>query len=191
MNKKTFAIFEIIGIFVIYLCAVFLHFVFDLTNGSVLSILFGAVNESVWEHVKIFAVGYVLWAIFEILLLKPPFKKFVVAKTFSLYFLSLSIIVFFYTYTFFTKQAYLIADIIASVVFVILSQYISYRLTVSENNIKDYFCVACMLLMTYFLMFFSFTMFPPKNDLFRDPVTNMYGIMHKQVDTGAFYLDKT
>ncbi len=191
MSKKTFAILEIIGVVVIYLTAVFLHFVFDLTNGSVLSILFGAVNESVWEHVKIFAAGYTFWAIFEILWLKPPFKKFVVAKTFSLYFLSLSIIVFFYTYTFFTKQAYLIADIIASVVFVILSQYISYRLTVSENNIKDYFSVACMLLMTYFLMFFSFTMFPPKIDLFKDPVTGMYGIIQEHIDTGAFYLDKT
>lgn len=189
MNIRTFRILEIIGFPIIYLVAVMLHFVFDLTNGSALSIIFGAVNESVWEHVKIFAAGYVTWAIFELLWVKPPVKKFVVAKTISLYSLSVSIIVFFYTYTFFTKSAYLIADIVASVIFVMLSQYLSYTLTTKDNNIKEYFSVASMMLMIYFLMFFSFTLFPPKINLFKDPLTGMYGIIEKYIDTGAFYLD--
>ena len=191
MNTRIFRIFEITGFPVIYLIAVFLHFVFDITNGSALSILFGAVNESVWEHVKIFAAGYVVWAVFELLCIKPPVKKFVVAKTFSLYALSLSIISFFYIYTYFTKKPLLGLDIAASVIFVALSQLSSYLLTTRDNKIKDYFPVACMMLMLYFLMFFSFTMFPPKADLFKDPLTGTYGIIEKHIDTGAFYLDKT
>ena len=190
MNERKFRILEIVGVAIIYLIATFLHFVYDLSGGSTLSILFGSVNESVWEHVKIFAVGYVVWSLTEILWIKPPFKKFVTAKTVSLYFLSISIIVFFYTYNLFTEEPILIVDLLSSFVFVALSQYISYRLTVSDNKIADYFCVAVALLMTYFVMFFSFTVYPPKVDLFKDPVTGMYGIIEKHIDTGAVFLSK-
>lgn len=191
MSERKFRRFEIIGAPVIYLIAVFLHFVYDLTNGSTLSIIFGAVNESVWEHVKIFAAGFVVWSILELLWLKPPFKKFVTAKTLSLYFLSLAIIIFFYAYNLFTDEAVLVVDILSSAVFVILSQYISYRLITSDNHIEDYFVVAVMLLMLFFVMFFSFTVFPPKADLFRDPVTDMYGIIENHIDVGAVFLDKS
>lgn len=190
MNERKFRILEIVGIAIIYLIATFLHFVYDLSGGSTLSILFGSVNESVWEHIKIFAVGYVVWALIEILWIKPPFKKFVTAKTVSLYFLSISIIVFFYTYNLFTEEPILIVDLLSSFVFVALSQYISYRLTVSDNKIADYFAVAVALLMTYFVMFFSFTVYPPKIDLFKDPVTGMYGIIEKHIDAGAVFLSK-
>lgn len=191
MNNRKFKILEIIGIPVIFLLATLLHFVYDFTDGSTLSILFGAVNESVWEHVKIFAVGYVFWSLVELLWVKPPFKKFVTAKTIALYFLSLAIIVFFYTYNLFSKEPILWLDISSSFVFVVLSQYISYRLITNENDIKDYFTVALMMLMLFFLMFFSFTAFPPKIDLFRDPITGMYGIIEDYIDKGAVFLHKS
>ncbi|MBQ8538490.1 MAG: hypothetical protein IJ433_02440 [Ruminococcus sp.] len=190
MNERKFKILEAVGVIVIYLIATLLHFVYNLSGGSTLSILFGAVNESVWEHVKIFAVGYVVWSLIELLWVKPPFKKFVTAKTVSLYFLSLSIIVFFYTYNLFTEEPILIVDLISSFIFVALSQFISFKLTASDNEIADYFPVAILLLMTYFVMFFSFTVFPPKVDLFKDPVTGMYGIIEDYIDTGAVFLSK-
>ena len=191
MNNKLLKTLSITGVPVIYAIATLLHFFYDLTNGSVLAILFSAVNESVWEHIKIFSVGFILWSVIELLWAKPPFRKFVTAKTLSLYFLSLSIIVFFYSYTTITGEPILLIDLISSAVFVALSQYISYRLTVSDNNISDYFLVTVMLLMLYFVMFFSFTLFPPKIDLFKDPVTGMYGIIDENVDLGAVFLDKT
>ena len=190
MNERKFKILEAVGVIVIYLIATLLHFVYNLSGGSTLSILFGAVNESVWEHVKIFAVGYVVWSLIELLWVKPPFKKFVTAKTVSLYFLSLSIIVFFYTYNLFTEEPILIVDLISSFIFVALSQFISFKLTASDNEIADYFPVEILLLMTYFVMFFSFTVFPPKVDLFKDPVTGMYGIIEDYIDTGAVFLSK-
>ena len=191
MSDKKFRIAEIVGIPIIYLIAVFLHFVYDFTNGSVLSILFGAVNESVWEHIKIFAAGYVIWSMIELLWLKPSFKKFVVSKTISLYFLCSAIIVFFYTYNLFTPKPVLWLDISSSFVFVILSQYFSYKLYNCDKNIGGYFPVAVTALMMFFIMFFSFTVFPPKADLFKDPLTGGYGLVQKYIDKGAFYLDKT
>ena len=191
MKNKLFKTLSIIGVPVIYAIASALHFFYDLTNGSVLAILFSAVNESVWEHVKIFAVGFVIWSVIELLWAKPPFKKFIVAKTLSLYFLSLAIIVFFYSYTTIIGEPILAVDLISSAIFVALSQYISYRLTLSDNNIEEYFIVCIMLIMLYFVMFFSFTLFPPEIDLFKDPVTGMYGIIDENIDFGAVFLDKT
>lgn len=190
MNKKLFKILEIVGIGVIYLIATILHFVYDWTNGSVLSILFGAVNESVWEHVKIFIAGYVVWAMVELLWVKPPFKRFIVAKVTSLCFLSAGIIIFFYAYTYFTGEAILFVDLASSVAFVALSQYLSYRLTTGSSDIESYFPISIMMLMLFFVMFFSFTIFPPKLGLFRDPITGMYSIVEDYIDVGAFYLDK-
>ncbi|MBQ8057702.1 MAG: hypothetical protein IJ275_05140 [Ruminococcus sp.] len=191
MNEKKFKILEIAGIPIIYLTATLLHFVYELSGGSTLSILFASVNESVWEHIKIFAVGFVLWSVIELFWVKPPFKKFVVAKTVSLYFLSMSIIAFFYTYNLFTKEPILWLDLLSAGVFVVLSQYISFRLTTNNSQIADYFPVAVLLLMTFFVMFFSFTIFPPRIDLFRDPVTGMYGIIDDYIDQGAVFLSKT
>lgn len=190
MDTKKFRVLEIVGAPVIFLIACALHFVYDLSSGSALSILFGAVNESVWEHIKIFAVGFTLWSLIELLWLKPAFKKFVTAKAFSLYFLSLSIIIFFYGYNIFTESPILWLDITSSFVSVALSQYISYRLVISDNKISEYFPVALMLLMLFYLMFFSFTLFPPKVDLFKDPITGMYGVIENYIDKGAVFLSK-
>lgn len=190
MNEKKYKILEIVGIPVIYLVATLLHFVYDLSGGSTLSILFGAVNESVWEHIKIFAVGFVLWSVIILLWVRPPFYKYAVSKTLSLYFMMLTIIVFFYTYNLFTKGPILWLDLVSAFVFVALSQFLSYKLTTEDNNLSDYFAVAVMLLMMFFVMFFSFTVFPPKADLFKDPQSGAYGIVDTRVDNGAIMLDK-
>ncbi|MBQ3418419.1 MAG: hypothetical protein IJH32_11400 [Ruminococcus sp.] len=178
MNQKYFFWSELIGAAVIYGIATLLHFVYPLSGGA-LSILFGSVNESVWEHVKIFAAGYTAWAILELLWNKAPFKKFLVAKVFALYLLSLMMIVFYYLYTLILGKNAVWIDILSSLLFVCLAQVFSYRLTVTEKDTKRYFHEAAMLLMLYFLMFFSFTIFPPKMPLFRDPVSGGYGILPK------------
>lgn len=176
MKGKLFLWSELIGAPVIYCIATLLHFVYALSGGTALSILFGSVNESVWEHVKIFAAGYVLWAALELLWNKLPFRKFLVAKVFSLYLLSVMMIGFHYLYTLIAGRNIFWIDIISSLVFVCGAQALSFRLTVTSKDTARFFHEAAMLLMLYFLMFFSFTIFPPKTDLFRDPVSGGYGI---------------
>ena len=178
MNQKCFFWSELIGAAVIYGIATLLHFVYPLSGGA-LSILFGSVNESVWEHVKIFAAGYTAWAVLELLWIKAPFKKYFVAKVFSLYLMSLMMIVFYYVYPQIFGESIVWVDILSSLVFVCLAQVFSYRLTLTEKDTKGYFHEAAMLLMLYFLMFVSFTIFPPKMPLFRDPVSGGYGILPK------------
>ena len=74
---------------------------------------------------------------------------------------------------------FLWADIAASLIAVLTAQALTYRLETAENRLKDYFYPALMLLTLYYLMFFSFTIFPPKTELFRDPVSGGFGIVEK------------
>ena len=177
MDKKSIAVSEAAGAVVIYCAAVFLHFVYPLSNGSALSILFGAVNESIWEHMKIFSAAYIGWSLLQLIWLKVHFRQYVAAKCIGLYVLMGLVIGSYYAYVAFTDRNIVWIDILSSLLAVIVVQMMTYRLETGENKLKDYFAPALMLLMLYYLMFFSFTIFPPKTELFRDPVSGGFGIM--------------
>ena len=176
MNKSKFKKCEIVGIFLIYAGAALLHFLYDLTNGNIFAVLFGSVNESVWENIKNFILPYVLWSVIELFGIKPPFKQFVVAKVAGLYFLIAANIASFYIYTFFTGGPILIVDLILAAVWLTLSQYCSYRLTTTEKNLRDRFTIAVFLLFLMVVMYFTFTAFPPHSSLFLDYETGTYGV---------------
>ncbi|MBQ3264537.1 MAG: hypothetical protein IJH07_02040 [Ruminococcus sp.] len=177
MNKKTIAASEAAGAVVIYCAAVFLHFVYPLSSGAALSILFGAVNESVWEHTKIFSAAYIGWSLLQLCWLKVRFRQYVASKCIGLYTLMGLIIGVFYAYTALTGHNIVWVDVLSSLLSVMLVQWMTYRLETGANRLGDYFAPALMLLMLYYLMFFSFTVFPPKADLFRDPVSGGYGVI--------------
>ena len=167
---------ELSGAVAVYSAAVFLHFAYALSGGSALWMVFGAVNESVWEHVKIYSAAYTAWALLQLCWLRVPFRSYVVAKCVGLYLLMGLMIGFFYAYTAFTGSPILFVDILSSAVFTIISQTVSCLLTLKCRKLSEYYHPALMLLLLYYLMFFSFTVFPPKLGLFRDPLGGGYGI---------------
>ncbi len=176
MEYKKFKRLEIIGIFVCYILAILLHFLYKWINGNVWGIIFGSVNESVWEHIKLFTMPYLFWAFIELAIVRIPLKKFVVSKVIGVYFIIFSIITYFYTYTFFTGKAIMIVDIICSLVCLMLSFFASYKLIISELNMEKWYSAALCALTLFVIMYLSFTIYPPKIDLFKDPVTNSYGL---------------
>lgn len=179
MDKKSVAVSEAVGCAVIYCASVMLHFVYPLSGGAALSIVFGAVNESVWEHSKIFSAAYIGWSLLQLCWLKVRFRQYVAAKCIGLYTLVGLIILPYYAYTAFTGHSILWADILSSLLAVILTQLLTYRLETADNRLAEWFVPALMLLMLYYLMFFSFTIFPPKAELFRDPVSGGYGLIER------------
>ena len=177
MDNKKLAISEAAGVVAIYCAATFLHFAYSISGGSTLAIIFGSVNESVWEHVKIFSAAYCGWAAAQLLWVRAPFKRYIVGKCVGLYLLMGSVIGFYYLCTAIAGRSVLAADLIGSAVFVAAAQFISYIITVKAKGAAELYYPALMLLMLYYLMFFSFTVFPPKVGLFRDPITGGYGIL--------------
>lgn len=182
MDKRAVALSEASGCVVIYCVAVFLHFVYPLSGGAAMSIVFGAVNESVWEHTKIFAAPYLGWALLQLCWLKIHFKQYVVAKVIGLYAMVGFIIGFYYAYAAFIGTHIVWLDIISSLIAVFGAQYLTYRLETGDNRLADYFAPALMMMTLYYLMFFSFTIFPPRMGIFRDPAGGGFGILGKIVE---------
>lgn len=178
-DKDKLFFYELIGIPITFILASLLHFSYIWSNGAMWSIVVGAVNESVWEHVKIIALSYITWAIIEIIILLPPIRTFITAKVVGLYFLIVSIPLFFFSYTHFTQKSILSVDISSSLVFITIANIISYLLSTRSNNLFKYFNVAIGFLILFFVMLMIFTLFPPEIKLFQDPITGTYGIPKK------------
>ena len=176
MNYKRLALSEAVGAVAICAAAALLHFVYDLTSGSTLALIFGAVNESVWEHVKIFTAAYCAWALLQLMWVRVPFRRYLAGKCCGLYLLMGGMIGFFYLYTGFTGHAVLWVDLISAALMVVLAQLVSYRLTTGSLRTDEFFVPALMLILLYYIMFFSFTVFPPRSELFRDPQSGTYGV---------------
>ncbi len=176
MENRTVAFSESAGAAAIYTAAVFLNFVYRLSGGSTLAMIFGAVNESVWEHVKIFTAAYCLWALLQLCWLGVPFRRYVAAKCAGLYALMGLMIGFFCICSHFSGTATPAIDVIGSLLITAAAQLVSFLLLTGNNHFEDLFHPALMLLLLYYLMLFSFTVFPPKLGLFRDPGSGAYGI---------------
>lgn len=169
------------GVIFTFAAGTLLHFCYELSNHSVWSILIAAVNESVWEHVKIFILPYLFWAVIEICYLRVPMKKTLVAKAIGIYAFAAITILFYYTYSGIVGHSILIVDIISVFLWVVLSHYISYKLILSNLKLEQFFTIFAFALILLLTMYLTFSVNPPKIDLFKDPKTGLYGIIPKNV----------
>lgn len=182
MKNKGYVISELAGCAGIIPAAVWLHFVFRRYGVSALSILFGAVNESGWEHVKVISAAYIAYAILELLWIKVSFHRYVAVKVAVLYLLMAAAIVLGYGCRLVFGEHPATVDILVAGVLIIAAQALSCRLMTSGRISGDYFAPAVFLLLLYYLMFFSFTIYPPRFDLFRDPDSGGFGYVEKLVE---------
>lgn len=190
MSDKRFKRFEFAAPFAVFLLASLLHFIYDLVP-SVLTALLGAVNESIWEHMKIFSIAFVFYGVVEYLWLRPELKRFVAAKVAGL-FVQLAVIpLVYYGYTLFAKGPVLWVDLIIGFMAAVLGTVVSSRLYKGDREIEKYFYTALLMLCLLLIMILCFTYFPPETELFRDVVTGTYGITSEELDMGAFAMEKT
>jgi len=138
--------------------------------------VFSAVNESVWEHLKIAFWPALLYLLFEYRYLPKNVNNFFVAKTLGIYAITLIIPVIFYSYTLFLEEN-LIIDIGSFIFAIILGQLISYRLLISRKFAKFFELISIVALVILALAFVVFTFYPPTLEFFRDPTTGEYGII--------------
>lgn len=176
MTDRRYAVSEAAGAAAIYGAAVFLHFVCAMTDNSALAVLFGAVNESVWEHVKIFSVAYCGYAILQLLWIRVSFRRYVVGKCCGLYLLMAGIIAVYYLYSGLCGGSVLWVEVTYPAILVAAAQLCSYLIVLHWRKAGEFFAPALLLIMLYYLMFFCFSVFPPRAELFRDPVTDGYGL---------------
>jgi hypothetical protein len=168
---------ELIGIAVISLLGSVLHFAFEWSGSWPPMGVIAAVNESVWEHLKIAFWPALFYALFQYPFFKGLTKNFIIAKATGIYVMPAAIVVLFYSYTAIIGGDILIVDILVFIVAVALGQLTSYKLlTVGRLPLwLDKLGLAMVILLAVAMGVFTF--YPPHLPIFRDALTGAYGIL--------------
>jgi hypothetical protein len=174
-NKKVLT-YELIGIVFIIILGSVLHFTFEWSGTNPVVGAFSAVNESVWEHLKLAFWPTLLFALIELVPLRRVVNNFVLAKTASVYVMVTIIPAIFYSYTAFTGESLFAIDIASFVIAVIVGQLVSYKLLTYRKISSRLNWVALAFLVALAVAFVVFTFLPPQVTLFQDSVTGGYGI---------------
>ena len=178
LQKRTILNYEIIGtLFIIFLGSL-LHFTFEWSGYQPIVGAFSAVNESVWEHLKLGFWPALLYAIIEYPRLKKEANNFFLAKTVVAYAITAIIPAIFYSYTIFTGESIFVIDILSFIVAVIIGQYLSYRLLVHKQLSPNLEKIALAALFLLAIAFIVFTFIPPHLPPFQDPISGEYGIIN-------------
>lgn len=188
MKNKIFRT-EICGIFFVIIMSVFMQNLYSLCGRGLIGVMFGSVNNSIWETTKTILLPYAVWSMIELLSLRPKFHKFVATKTITLYFLGLSYILLCLIFSLFGQLSSYLPEFIAALVCIASASYLSYRLQFSHFKVESLFAPSIFLLLLFIAIYLSFTPFPPKLYMFMDRNTGLYGIIPKNIDEGAIVLD--
>ena len=62
---RSISYWQVAGFLFASILGTFLHFLFDLSGQSVIAAIFSAVNESIWEHMKLIYCPMLLFALIE------------------------------------------------------------------------------------------------------------------------------
>jgi hypothetical protein len=173
-DRKILAL-EIAGTLFIIFLGTALHFTFAFSGRNPLVGSFSAVNESVWEHLKLPFWPSLLWMLIEIYPLRKVVGNFFTAKAIGIIVMIVFIPAVFYSYTAFTEEN-LAVDIATFMIAVIFGQIISYRLFKKGKPSKRTEIIAIIVIALLAIIFVFFTFYPPHLFIFHDSNSGRYGI---------------
>ena len=153
----------------------FLHFLFDWSGGSIPAALVSAINESIWEHMKLLYVPMLLFAWAEYYAFGKATPSFWCVKLVGLL-TALSLVpVIYYTYTGILGVN---ADWFNITIFFLAAGaafYLEARLFRNGRECRLPGWIALGLILILGVLFILFTFLPPRIPFFLDPLTQSYG----------------
>ena len=173
--KANIGFLQFVGYIFTSVFGTLLHFLFDWTGKSIVFAPFSAVNESIWEHMKLLFFPMFIFAIIESKILNKTYKNFWCIKLLGIL-VGLTIIpIIYYTYTgVLGKSAdwfnILIFFIAGAVTYLFETKLFK---TMRCRPISETISFAILLIISG--IFVAFTFFPIKIPLFKDPLTQTYG----------------
>ena len=173
--KNKVLLIEIVGTFFIIFLGAAVHFTFALSGNNPVVGAFSAVNESVWEHLKLPFWPSIFWLLIVLYPLRKMVGNFFSAKAIGLVLMLAIIPVVFYTYTAFTEEIFLV-DISTFFIAVIVGQLVSIKLYKQTQSSKIIEGAAIAVIIFLAAIFVVFTFSPPHLPIFMDSNTGQYGI---------------
>ena len=173
--KQKIKLWQLIGFATVSFLGTILHFLFDWLNKPTWIAPFSGVNESTWEHMKLLFWPMFIFAILQCFFFTEEKCYWCVKLKGTLIGLGL-VPILFYTFNgvIGTSPDWInIAIFFVSVAFAYL--YESHQLVTCAASCKNSH-FAFFVLWFFAILFVVFTFKTPKLNIFKDPITNMYGI---------------
>ena len=153
-----------------------LHFVYDWTGGWRPVGLVAAVNESIWEHLKLAFWPGVAVACIQIWILSLPWSRLAAVKGVSLFITAVSIVGIFSSYTAILGHNVLWLDIGTFVLAILIGQAVSAFLLIRNIGGWPLLRIGQVLMILQLAAFATFTWYPPDHWLFVDSRTGLLGV---------------
>lgn len=176
MEKGLLLKFGIYGFFFIAVLGTLLHFTYEWSCGNKFIAIFGAVNESTWEHIKMAIFPAFFWMALEYSYISNT-NNLAFAKLLSMLTMIITILILYYAYRYIAVKNILFIDILIFYVAIAIGQYVSYKIMSSKTLSDGVNSISIMFLVILCIIFLLFTYITPKLKIFKDPVTGGYGII--------------
>ena len=174
--KRTVWLFELFGFAVTSLGGTILHFLYEWLGGSYWIAPFSGVNESTWEHMKLLFWPMLIFAFVQSFFFKD-YDAYWCIKTRGILLGLVLIPIIFYTYNGVIGKS---PDWINIAIFFISAAAAYIYETKKFNSKTNSTCISprlsVALLCAILLLFIIFTFTPPQLNIFKDPITEKYGI---------------
>lgn len=146
------------------------HFFYDWTGQGALIGLVCPVNESTWEHMKLVFFPMLLWTLLISPRLSGEYPAISGALLLGNVLGTISIPVFFYTYTGILGKDVFFLDIAVFLAAVLTAFLFAWKKKDSRGTLQ-YQALIWFLTGIFVVLFFVFTFYPPKIGLFSDPLS--------------------
>lgn len=174
--KKQLNFWQICGFIFTGIAGVLLHFLYDWTDRSIIVSPVSAVNESIWEHMKLLFFPMFVFALIEQKYIGKNYRNFMGAKLAGILSGLVIIPTLYYTYT---GALGVKADWFNITIFFIAAAaayYLEKLILINRTGRGKTKPFALIVLILIAVIFVIFTFVQPDIPLFRDPITGKNGI---------------
>lgn len=172
MGQRRLFSAELAGALFVLAAGALAHFTYDWSGGNRLAAALTAVNESVWEHMKLLFVPMFLLTLFQLPTLGRRYPNFPAVRAVSALTGTALIPVLFYTYTGALGRDLLWADL-AIFILAVAAAFVLERRLLARGRFSAPWqqAAGALALWAVLLLFVLFTFRPPHAPLWRDPIT--------------------
>ncbi len=176
---KSLHLWQLFGFSIVGVFGTLLHFLYDWTDGNRIVGLFSAVNESIWEHMKLLFFPMIIFAAIESFYFGNDYDNFWCSKLFGILIGLITIPILYYSYTGVLGASADWFNILIFFISAALTFYIETKIISSSFVCPLSPAVSKIILTIIGILFIVFTFIPPQIPLFEDPLTNTFGINKK------------